>query len=157
VERIELDRSRAASPREVEDPEHGRYSARMRLIRAIIATFLLPAIAVAQEHVSFPTQDGGVVHADLYGKSDRAVVLAHGGRFNKESWKKQAEALFLIARGDLGPSDIPRLPKVREQFAKAPGTKELIILEGSAHAQFRFATDQGDRVMREILRFLSKK
>jgi hypothetical protein len=31
----------------------------------------------------------------------------------------------------------------------------LIILEGSAHAQFLFATAQGDRVMREILKFLT--
>jgi len=35
------------------------------------------------------------------------------------------------------------------------GPKELNVLEGSAHAQFIFATDQGERLMREILRFLS--
>jgi hypothetical protein len=63
--------------------------------------------------------------------------------------------LFLIARDDRGSGDIPRLPKVREHYEKAPGPKELIILEGSAYAQFLFATDQGERVMREILRFLS--
>ena len=28
---------------------------------------------------------------------------------------------------------------------KSPGPKELIILEGSAHAQFLFASDQGER------------
>ena len=33
------------------------------------------------EQVSFPTQDGGLTHANLYGKGDRGVVLAHGGRF----------------------------------------------------------------------------
>jgi hypothetical protein len=33
--------------------------------------------------------------------------------------------------------------------------KELIILAGSAHADFLFQTDQGERVMREILGFLS--
>jgi hypothetical protein len=33
----------------------------------------------------------------------------------------------------------------------------MIILEGSAHAQYLFATDQGERVMREILKFLSDK
>ncbi len=31
--------------------------------------------------------------ADVYGEAERAVVLAHGGQFNKESWKKQAQAL----------------------------------------------------------------
>jgi alpha/beta superfamily hydrolase len=222
-------------------------------IRVIIASLLLSAIAAAQEHVSFPTKDGGRIQADLYGKGDRAVVLAHGGRFNKESWKKQAEALsragfrvlainfrgygqsrgpgqadplgaplhldvlaavrylrksgatsvsvvggsmggsaagdasveaeqgeidrlvflgsggsenapekmkgrklFIIARDDLGSGDIPRLPKVRELYARTTGPKELIVVEGTAHAQFLFATDQGDRVLREIVRFLSE-
>jgi hypothetical protein len=31
------------------------------------------------------------------------------------------------------------------------------MLEGSAHAQFLFQTDQAERVMNEILRFLSAK
>jgi len=52
---------------------------------------------------------------------------------------------------------IPRLPRVRERFEKSLGPKELIILQGSAYAQFLFATDQGERAMREILRFLSEK
>jgi pimeloyl-ACP methyl ester carboxylesterase len=204
------------------------------------------------EHVSFPTQDGGIIYADLYGNGVRGVVLAHGGRFNKESWEKQARVLekagfrvlafdfrgygqskgpgqadiytaplhfdvlaavrylrktgaksvsavggslgggaaadasiaaapgeidrlvllaatangppeklkgrklFIVSRDDLGPSDIPRLPKIREQYEKAPGPKKLVILEGSAHAQFIFSTDQGERLMREILRFLSE-
>src|SRR5262249_7066204 len=30
---------------------------------------------------------------DLYGGGVRGVVLAHGGRFNKESWRKQAKEL----------------------------------------------------------------
>lgn len=43
--------------------------------------------------VSFPTPDGGTVFAHLYGSGDRAVVLAHGVRFNKESWNDQATQL----------------------------------------------------------------
>jgi hypothetical protein len=31
-----------------------------------------------------------------------------------------------------------------------------VILEGSAHAQYIFGTDQGERLMRKILRFLSE-
>src|SRR5712664_2782854 len=61
--------------------------------RAILATLLVTGPAVAQEHVSFPTEDGGVVYADMYGKGERGVVLAHGGRFNKESWERQAQTL----------------------------------------------------------------
>ena len=218
----------------------------------MIAALLVVAPAAAQTTVSFSTDDGGLVYADVYGKGDRAVVLAHGGQFNKESWKKQAEALvtakfrvlaldfrgygkskgpgdsdpmdaplykdvlaavsylrkngaksvsvvgasmggwaagdasiasqpgeidrlvflgsapsrpadklkspslYIVARDDAS-EDGPRLPGIREQYQKAPEPKELIILDGSAHAQFLFQTDQGDRVMSEILRFLSAK
>jgi hypothetical protein len=38
---------------------------------------------------------------------------------------------------------------------KAPEPKELIVLDGDAHAQFLFQTKQADRVMDEIFRFLS--
>ena len=224
----------------------------MRQILAIVVAFLLVAFAAAQTAVSFPTDDGGLVYADVYGESDNAVVLAHGGQFNKESWKKQADtlvaakfrvlaldfrgygksrgpgdsdpmdaplyqdvlaavrylrkagaksvsvvgasmggwaagdasiasqpgeidrlvflgsapsgpanrlkspSLFIVARDDAS-GDGPRLPGIREQFEKAPEPKDLIILKGSAHAQFLFQTDQANRVMREILRFLSAK
>ncbi len=53
------------------------------------------------------------------------------------------------------PEQSPRLPKIRAQYDKAPEPKELVIPEGWAHAQFIFQTDQGERLMREILRFLS--
>ena len=43
-----------------------------------------------QEVVSFPTRDGGVVDADVYGEGAHGVVLAHGGRFTKASWSTQA-------------------------------------------------------------------
>lgn len=206
----------------------------------------LVGLASAQDHVSFSTQDGGVVHADLYGTGGRGVVLAHGGRFNKESWEKQARALvaagfrvlaidfrgrgqsrgpdgglrfdvlaavrylrshgaksvsivggsmgggaaaeasiesnpgeidrlvllahasireperikgrklFITARDDPSADGTPRLIKIREQYEKAPQPKELVILDGDAHAQFIFATSHGERLMREILRFLSQ-
>jgi pimeloyl-ACP methyl ester carboxylesterase len=224
----------------------------VRRLVPIIVAFLVSVSAAAQTTVSFPTDDGGLVYADIYGDSDRAVVLAHGGQFNKESWRKQAEALvaakfrvlaldfrgygkskgpgdseamdaplyqdvlaavrylrktgaktvsvvgasmggwaagdasiasrpgeidrlvflgsapggpanklkspslFIVARNDAS-EDGPRLPGIRKQYEKAPKPKKLIILEGSAHAQFLFQTDQADRVMREILRFLSTK
>jgi pimeloyl-ACP methyl ester carboxylesterase len=224
----------------------------MRTLLAVIAALLFSDIATAQKTVSFPTEDGGVVFADVYGTGDRAVVLAHGGRFNKESWAKQAQilaaagfqvlaldfrgygkstgpgqsapmdaplkfdvlaavrylrakgaksvsivggsmgggaagdasiasrpgeidrlvllgatlndsaeklkspVLFIVARDDSN-ADGPRLQRIREEYEKAPQPKELIILDGSAHAQYLFQTDQGERVMREILRFLSAK
>jgi pimeloyl-ACP methyl ester carboxylesterase len=48
---------------------------------------------IAQERVSFPTQDGGLVYAALYGTGSLGVVLAHGGRYSKESWDEQARTL----------------------------------------------------------------
>jgi alpha-beta hydrolase superfamily lysophospholipase len=203
------------------------------------------------ELVSFPTDDGGLVFANLTGKGERAVVLAHGGRFTKESWDKQsrvlekagfrvlaidfrgrgqsraghtkppdddvrydvlaavrylhkngaksvsvvgasfggsaaAEAsiearpgeidrlvllahspiakpelikgrkLFILTRDDFSGDNVPRLPGIRDQFERAPQPKRLVILEGSAHAQFVFETDQRERLMREILQFLSE-
>jgi predicted alpha/beta-fold hydrolase len=72
---------------------HWRYNCPMLTLRVILTTFLLAGLAAAQGRVSFPTQDGGVVYADVYGQGPRGVVLAHGGRFNKESWEKQAQAL----------------------------------------------------------------
>jgi pimeloyl-ACP methyl ester carboxylesterase len=64
----------------------------MRLV-ALCASLLLTVPTLAQEHVTISTDDGAQIAADLYGKSTRGVVLAHGGRFTKESWEPQAEAL----------------------------------------------------------------
>jgi dienelactone hydrolase len=225
----------------------GQYTGVMTGLRAILTAVALTGIVGAQQSVSFPTLDGGLIYADMYGKSDRGVVLAHGGRFKKDSWEKQAQALvasgfcvlsidfrgegqsrgpmiddkrhldvlaaihhlrktgamsvgvvgasmggdyaaeaaeaepaaidrlvllasgaytpllrmkgrklFIVAPDDAN-ADGPRLPKIRAQYEKALEPKELIVLDGSAHAQFLFQTDQGERVMREILRFLSSR
>jgi pimeloyl-ACP methyl ester carboxylesterase len=64
----------------------------MRVVTATAVLTLLGA-ATPPEHVSFRTQDGGVVYADVYGKGARGVVLAHGGRFDKRRWEKQARVL----------------------------------------------------------------
>jgi pimeloyl-ACP methyl ester carboxylesterase len=202
--------------------------------------------------VSFETDDGGLIYADEYGHGDRGVVLAHGGRFTKESWQPQAEELVragfkvlafdfrgfgkshgpgdtdmytapmqldvlaavrylrkngaktvsviggsfggsaaadasiasqpgeidrlillaaegngraeqikspllvIVARDDAS-GDGPRLPHIRSWFDKAPEPKQLIVLDGSAHVQFLFRTEQRDRVMKEVLRFLTAK
>ncbi len=210
------------------------------------------ADAIVPTTVSFATEDGGVVYADVYGAGERVVLLAHGGRFTKESWAKQAPvlvkagfevmaidfrgrgrsngpggmeasdeqlemdvmaavrylhahgaksvsivggsmggaaagdasimsnpgeidrivmlgaapnlpadklkspALFIVARNDTS-GDGPRLPGIQKQFDKAPEPKKLVVLEGSAHAQYLFDTEQGERVMREMLAWLEAK
>ena len=58
-----------------------------------VLALTVPTGAAAQELVSFATQDEGIVYADVYGTGERGVVLAHGGRFNRESWATQAQAL----------------------------------------------------------------
>ena len=222
----------------------------MLLTRMMLLAVVLAALISAQDHVSFPTQDGGLIYADVYGAGDRGVVLAHGGQFNKESWAKQARVLasngfrvlafdfrgfgkstgpgqsdlftapvhldvlaavrylrksgaktvsvvggsfggnaaadaaiqakpgeidrvillaagpgsepekftvpklLIIARDDANDDGL-RLPKIRAEWQKVPEPKEMIILDGSAHAQFLFQTDQAGRVIREILRFLT--
>jgi pimeloyl-ACP methyl ester carboxylesterase len=221
------------------------------LVLAILALAGFSRALVAQTEVSFPTQDGGIVYADLYGTGKKAVVLAHGGQFNKESWAKQAHIfvaagycvlaidfrgfgkshgpgdhdldnapLYLdvlaavrylhkngakwvsIVGGSMGGSaagdasiesqpgeidrlvllgaapnepaeklksplliavarddandDGPRLPGILSQYDRAPQPKELVLIDGSEHAQHMFETSQSDRVMREILRFLAE-
>ena len=65
----------------------------MRAIMTLLAAVVCCGLTHAQKTISFPTADGGVVFADIYGSSGKGVVLAHGGRFNKESWAKQAKIL----------------------------------------------------------------
>ena len=65
----------------------------VRTFSVLVAAVLLSGVVAAQKTVSFSTEDGGTIFADLYGDGDRAVVLVHGGQFNKESWAKQARTL----------------------------------------------------------------
>ncbi len=226
------------------------YNLPMSALRILHFALALTIVAPARQTVSFATDDGGQVCADLYGQGSNAVVLAHGGRFNKESWRDQAlsltsagfrvlaidfrgygcsegpgqenldnapfekdvlaavrylkahgaktvsvvggsfggaaagdasiksapgeidrivllgaapnlpadglksRALFIVAREDSDGSSL-RLPGIRAQYEKAPQPKQLIVLDGSAHAQFLFQSDQSARVMQEIVRFLS--
>lgn len=220
-----------------------------RLLEAVALGFLSLALQVqAQQTIMFSAPDGYSLQADQYGTGERAVILAHGGRFDRKSWKPQAEVLtkagfrvlaidfrgygqtipgtqkedwkpypdvlaavrylhqagassvsivgasmggdaagdadsqsesgeidrivFLGAEGGSAPEQLkgrklfivsrddrsedgPRLPRISESYRKAPEPKQLIVLEGSAHAQFIFDTKQGARLMREIQHFLT--
>ena len=80
--------------------------------------------------------------------------VQHGAAPNLPADKLKSRSLFLVAREDSNGAGL-RLPGIRAQYEKAPEPKELIVLDGSAHAQFLFQTEHRERVMREILRFLS--
>jgi dienelactone hydrolase len=88
------------------------------------------------------------------GEIDRIVFLGSAPLGSAE--KLKARSLFIVARDDTS-EDGPRLPGIRAQFEKTPEPKQLIIVDGSAHAQFLFQTGQGEKVMREILDFLSAR
>src|SRR5437667_1492245 len=121
----------------------------VRALIAVLPALFLAQVATAQNTISFPTKDGGVVFADIYGTSDRAVVLAHGGRFNKEGWTRQAERLVAAGfrvlaldfrgygkskgPGDSQPMDAPLhvdvLAAVR--YLRTNGAKTVSIVGGS--------------------------
>lgn len=222
----------------------------MLIVKMAVTALVLTGLISTQELVSFPTQDGGVVYAYVYGQGARGVVLAHGGRFTKESWSTQAQALadagfravaidfrgrgqsrggpdatgdegvefdvlaavhylqqsgaqsvsvvgasfggwaaalaavqapgtidrlvllasspidkpeqmlgrklFITSREDFSGNGVLRLPAIRDQYNRAPEPKRLVVLDGSAHAQYLFQTDQSERLWREILGFLSE-
>src|SRR5579871_2335630 len=65
----------------------------MSLLRHVSAALVLATLAAAQQTISIPTGDGGLIYADLYGRGVKGVVLAHGGQFRKESWRDQAREL----------------------------------------------------------------
>ena len=88
------------------------------------------------------------------GEIDRLILLAHSPIEQPERMK--GRKLFITTRGDFSGGGVLRLPSIRDQYEKSAEPKELVILEGSAHAQHIFGTEQGERLMREIQRFLSE-
>lgn len=85
---------------------------------------------------------------------DRLVLLAHAAVDHPD--RLPPRTLFLVARGDTTARGVPRLVAIRAQHERAPEPKRLVVLDGTAHAQLLFRTDQGDRLLGEIVRFLSK-
>jgi pimeloyl-ACP methyl ester carboxylesterase len=83
---------------------------------------------------------------------DGLVLLAHAPIDRPE--RLRTRTLFVVSRGDTRGGGIPRLPEIHEQYRRARGPKTLVVLEGAAHAQQLFATDQGPKAMAEILRFV---
>ena len=88
------------------------------------------------------------------GEIDRIVLLAASAIDNPE--RMQGRKLFITTREDFRGEGVLRLPSIRDQYERAPDPKELVILEGKAHAQFIFETDQAERLLSEILRFLNQ-
>ena len=79
---------------------------------------------------------------------DRLVLLAPAWVEHPE--KLSGRKLFVTSRGD------SLAAKIQEEYEKVPEPKKLLLIDGSAHAQFLFETEHGPRLLEEILRFLSE-
>lgn len=86
------------------------------------------------------------------GEIDRLVLLAASPV--EEPERLPGRKLFILARDDSRGEGVPRLPDIRLQYERAPAPKELVLLEGEAHAQLLFDTEQGEQLLAEIVRFL---
>jgi alpha-beta hydrolase superfamily lysophospholipase len=89
------------------------------------------------------------------GDVDRLVLLAHAAVDHPE--RINVPALFIVAEGDTTAAGVPRLVRIREQYNRASGPKQLVVLEGSAHGQLLFQTVHRERVLRQIIAFLSAR
>jgi hypothetical protein len=63
----------------------------MFALRALLATLLLTHFVAAEEHVSFPTEDGGVVYADIYGKANVGLCSRTGAASTRKAGKSRLE------------------------------------------------------------------
>ncbi len=86
--------------------------------------------------------------ASQSGEIDRLVLLA--AEPDGPADKIKAPLLVIVARDDTSGSG-PRLPRVRRWYDQAPEPKKLLVVDGSAHAQFLFQTSQAGPIMSEIL------
>jgi alpha-beta hydrolase superfamily lysophospholipase len=59
----------------------------------LFAFAIMSTWAADFREVSFETDDGGKIYANLYGDGEHAVVLAHGAVFDKESWHELASKI----------------------------------------------------------------
>ena len=73
--------------------------------------------------------DGATICGEIYGKGNLGVVLAHGGRFNKESWRPQAKELaakrFRVLAIDFRGTGCSKGPG-QEDFFSAPFYKDVL-------------------------------
>jgi pimeloyl-ACP methyl ester carboxylesterase len=93
---------------------------------------------------------GAVAKAALEAKEreiDSVILLSPVPIPNPE--RMEAGRFLFIAS-----QDEPLLAKIKEEFERAPQPKELKLLEGNAHAQHIFKTNQADELTKIIVDYL---
>jgi alpha-beta hydrolase superfamily lysophospholipase len=83
------------------------------------------------------------------GEIDRLVLLSPPDVATPE--RLHGRLLFVAS------ADEPLAERVRQAYERAPEPKRLVLIPGSAHAQYIFATDQADRLRTTIIDFLAEK
>lgn len=63
----------------------------------VFVALVIVQAPVSADPVSFPTSDGGRIFADQYGSGPETVILAHGGRYNKEVGSRKRRPSLLPA------------------------------------------------------------
>lgn len=120
-------------------------SAPFFLVIAFLVTAFGSSRQTTPEAISFAMEDGTTIYADVYGKGERGVVLAHGGRFTKESWEPQAQLLAqagyrVLAFDFRGYGQSPRPPKdappsldvlAAVRYLRKMGAKTVSVIGGS--------------------------
>lgn len=85
---------------------------------------------------------------------DRLVLLAAPSI--EEPSRLPPYTLFIVARNDIDGTGTPRLKAIRRQHEAAPDPTEILLLDGSAHAQHLLDADGGENLLASILRFLTE-
>ena len=117
---------------------------RPKAVALIVAVAVISMAASSCVHsqtaVTIRAADGGLIAADTYGSGDRAVILAHGGRFDRTGWKDQGRELaaagFRVLAIDF-----------RAAVEARAGCENACLYDEACLAK--------DVLMREILRFLT--
>ena len=133
---------------------------------ALILALMPTAGADTPREVTFEARDGATRRGHLYSGGPHAVVLAHGGVFDKESWREQAEALVAVGltalafdfRGYGDGEPTYGLPgKANDvlgaiDYLDREGYERISVVGGSMGAQFSMAASaRTDRIDRLVL------
>lgn len=96
---------------------------------------------------------GAVANAAVEAKEGEinSVILLSSVPIQNPEQMKAGKFLFIASQ------DEPLMPQVKEQFEHAPEPKALKVLEGTAHAQHIFKTNQADELTKIIIDYLSKE